>query len=225
MFEATSINRPVPAIQPPMAIQQVELRMIRLLDIVVSAAMLVFLFPLLLLVSAAVFIADPGPVIFKQRRLGWGGNTFFCLKFRSMALDADKRLAALLLNNPTARAEWERDHKLKDDPRVTSIGRILRKSSIDELPQLWNVLRGDMTLVGPRPIVEAEIVRYGRYFQDYCRVQPGLTGLWQISGRSATSYRRRVALDVIYVRSKSFKLNLKILSMTIPSVLLLSGAY
>ncbi|WP_201781056.1 sugar transferase [Sphingomonas sp. Leaf343] len=208
-----------------MAIQQVELRMIRLLDIVVSAAMLVFLFPLLLLVSAAVFIADPGPVIFKQRRLGWGGNTFFCLKFRSMALDADKRLAALLLNNPTARAEWERDHKLKDDPRVTSIGRILRKSSIDELPQLWNVLRGDMTLVGPRPIVEAEIVRYGRYFQDYCRVQPGLTGLWQISGRSATSYRRRVALDVIYVRSKSFKLNLKILSMTIPSVLLLSGAY
>ncbi|KQR80268.1 hypothetical protein ASG07_15620 [Sphingomonas sp. Leaf343] len=196
-----------------------------MLDIVVSAAMLVFLFPLLLLVSAAVFIADPGPVIFKQRRLGWGGNTFFCLKFRSMALDADKRLAALLLNNPTARAEWERDHKLKDDPRVTSIGRILRKSSIDELPQLWNVLRGDMTLVGPRPIVEAEIVRYGRYFQDYCRVQPGLTGLWQISGRSATSYRRRVALDVIYVRSKSFKLNLKILSMTIPSVLLLSGAY
>jgi lipopolysaccharide/colanic/teichoic acid biosynthesis glycosyltransferase len=208
-----------------MAIQQVELRMIRLLDIVVSAAMLVFLFPLLLLVSVAVFIADPGPVIFKQRRLGWGGNNFFCLKFRSMALDADKRLAALLLNNPTARAEWERDHKLKDDPRVTGIGRILRKSSIDELPQLWNVLRGDMTLVGPRPIVEAEIVRYGRYFQDYCRVQPGLTGLWQISGRSATSYRRRVALDVIYVRSKSFKLNLKILSMTIPSVLLLSGAY
>jgi lipopolysaccharide/colanic/teichoic acid biosynthesis glycosyltransferase len=141
-----------------------------------------------------------------------------------MVSDADVRLVQLLAESAQAREEWARDHKLRRDPRITPIGSFLRRSSLDELPQLFNVLKGEMSLVGPRPIVHSEIERYGRYFREYCRVRPGITGLWQISGRSNVSYRRRVALDVTYVRSKSLVLDIKILALTLPCVLVARGS-
>ena len=196
----------------------------RALDIVLSLSALIFLAPLLLLVALLVYIVDPGPILFGHRRLGMDGRTFRCWKFRSMVVDADARLKALLASDPVARAEWEADHKLRSDPRVTRIGHFLRKSSLDELPQFFNVLMGDMSLVGPRPIVIDEIAKYGRYFDNYCRVRPGITGLWQISGRNDVSYRRRVALDVAYVRSKSLALDMRILLLTVPRVVARRGA-
>lgn len=198
---------------------------VRALDIILSLAIMLFLAPLLIVVAAIIFFTDPGPVIFGHQRVGRNGTKFKCLKFRSMVMDADARLAELLASDPAARQEWARDHKLRNDPRITPFGRFLRKSSIDELPQLINVLLGDMSLVGPRPIVAAEIVRYGRYFDHYCRVRPGLTGLWQISGRNDISYRRRVAADVAYSRSRTWRFDVQILMMTVPCVLLAKGSY
>ena len=141
-----------------------------------------------------------------------------------MRTDADERLHHLLASDPQARIEWARDHKLRQDPRITPLGVFLRRSSLDELPQFLNVLRGEMSLVGPRPIVEAEIPRYGRYFVHYCANKPGITGLWQISGRNDVGYRRRVAMDVIYARRRSIGLYLWILLATAPAVLLRRGA-
>jgi lipopolysaccharide/colanic/teichoic acid biosynthesis glycosyltransferase len=197
---------------------------VRILDIVIACAALVFLAPLLLLVAALVYIADPGPIFFAHRRLGQNGRSFPCLKFRTMVVDAEQRLAHLLSTSEEARAEWARDFKLRHDPRITPIGSFLRKSSIDELPQLINVLRGEMSIVGPRPIVEGEISRYGRYYVHYSAVKPGLTGLWQVSGRNDVSYRRRVALDVSYARNKCLGLDLRILVMTVPAVLMAKGS-
>jgi exopolysaccharide production protein ExoY len=198
---------------------------IRALDITISVLALIFLAPLLIFVAVAVYFTDPGPIFFAHRRIGRNGQAFPCLKFRSMVIDADRRLSELLSMDPHARFEWEQDHKLRNDPRITVIGAFLRRSSIDELPQLVNVLRGDMSIVGPRPIVEDEIVRYGRKFKMYCRVRPGITGLWQVSGRNDISYRRRVACDVIYARSKSLIFDLKIILMTLPAVLHAKGSY
>ncbi len=195
------------------------------LDIILTILALVFLAPLMFVVGAVVWLQDGGPCFYAQTRIGRGGITFKCLKFRSMLVDADQRLLALLARDPVAKAEWERDHKLRNDPRITAIGSFLRRSSLDEIPQLVNVLRGEMSLVGPRPIVAAEASRYGRYMRDYCSVTPGITGLWQVSGRNDVSYRRRVALDVTYARSKSLWLDLKILAATIPAVLLRKGSY
>jgi exopolysaccharide production protein ExoY len=197
----------------------------RMLDVGLSLVALIFFFPLLVVIGLLVYAFDPGPIFFAQKRIGLGGMQFSCFKFRSMAVDAEKRLHDLLANDAEARAEWDRDHKLRNDPRITGIGRILRKSSLDELPQLFNVLRGDMSLVGPRPIVPAEIMRYGNYFRYYCAVRPGITGLWQISGRNDVSYRRRVAYDVSYSRSRSLMLNVRIIAFTVPSVLLARGSY
>ena len=202
-----------------------DLSLGRTLDVLLSLSALIFLAPLLLLVALLVYIVDPGPVLFGHRRLGKDGRTFRCWKFRSMVVDADVRLRALLESDPTARAEWEADHKLRNDPRITRIGQFLRKSSLDELPQFFNVLMGEMSLVGPRPIVGDEVAKYGRYFADYCRVRPGITGLWQISGRNDVSYRRRVALDVSYVRSKSVALDMGILLLTVPRVVARRGSY
>jgi exopolysaccharide production protein ExoY len=202
-----------------------DLSVERLVDIALSISALIFLAPLMLLVALAVYIVDPGPVLFGHRRLGKDGRTFRCWKFRSMVVDADARLQALLASDPQARAEWEADHKLRNDPRVTRIGHFLRKSSLDELPQFFNVLMGEMSLVGPRPIVSDEVAKYGRYFANYCRVRPGITGLWQISGRNDISYRRRVAIDVAYVRSKSLALDLSILLLTVPRVVARRGSY
>lgn len=198
---------------------------IRIVDIAVSLSALAFLAPLLLLVALAIAIFDPGPVFFAHSRIGRGNKMFPCLKFRSMVVDSAARLEQALNADPALRAEWDRDQKLRNDPRITWIGKFLRRSSIDELPQLWNVLRGQMSLVGPRPIVPAEVRHYGRYFKDYCRVRPGITGLWQISGRNDVSYRRRVAFDVIYVRTKSLSRDITILAKTVPAVLLARGSY
>ena len=142
-----------------------------------------------------------------------------------MHANGDQLLADLLAADPAAREEWNRDHKLRRDPRVSTIGSFLRKTSLDELPQLLNVLAGTMSIVGPRPIVQAEAQRYGRYFSAYCQVRPGITGLWQVSGRNSTSYRRRVACDVAYVRSKASITDLQIMVRTIPAVCFARGAY
>jgi lipopolysaccharide/colanic/teichoic acid biosynthesis glycosyltransferase len=198
---------------------------LRVFDVALALAALVFFLPLMLLLAILVFVTNPGPVIFAHRRIGKGGRHFHCLKFRTMAVDAEQRLAHLLATDEGARIEWTRDHKLRDDPRVTRLGSFLRKTSLDELPQLINVLRGEMSLVGPRPIVDAERIRYGRYFAHYCQVRPGITGLWQISGRNNVSYRRRVAFDVAYSRSRSLAFDAKILAATIPSVLMARGSY
>jgi len=228
MRNATTVlenNDPGAAVDVPQHPYSFGRMVTRMIDIIVSSLSILFLLPLLTLVAIAVFVSDPGPIVFRQMRLGHRGRYFPCYKFRTMVRDADARLAELLLTDADARAQWERDHKLKDDPRIIGIGRFLRKSSIDELPQFFNVLKGEMSLVGPRPIVEKECVRYGRYIAHYCSVKPGITGLWQISGRNDTTYRRRVALDVAYSRSKSLKLDILIMANTIPSVLLAKGSY
>jgi len=191
----------------------------RILDVTVAACILVLLLPLLALAALAVAISSPGPVIFKHKRIGLNGREFGCYKFRSMHIDAEARLAALLNNSAELQREWNRNQKLKHDPRITAVGNLLRLTSIDELPQLINVLRGDMSLVGPRPIIRAEVPRYGRYITTYISVRPGITGIWQVSGRNNLSYRRRVAADVLYARSKSLWLDLKILLLTIPAVI------
>jgi lipopolysaccharide/colanic/teichoic acid biosynthesis glycosyltransferase len=197
---------------------------IRVLDVCISIALLAFLAPLMALIALAVFVFDPGPVIFAHRRVGRSGTPFHCYKFRSMYLGAEERLQAVLAADPARRAEWIRDQKLSDDPRVTRLGSVLRITSLDELPQLVNVLKGEMSLVGPRPIVQAEVARYGRFIAAYYSVKPGLTGLWQVTGRSNTTYRRRVASDVFYARSRSMVLDLRILAATVPAVIAARGS-
>lgn len=202
-----------------------DLALARCVDLLIAILALVFLAPLLVVLAMLVMAQDGGPAVFGHRRVGRHGKTFRCLKFRSMVTDADTRLTRHLEINPAARAEWAVDHKLRNDPRVTPLGRFLRQSSLDELPQLLNVLRGEMSLVGPRPIVEGEIHRYGRYFAHYCRVRPGITGLWQVMGRNDVSYRRRVALDVTYVRRSSAYTYFAVLARTVPAVLNRQGVY
>jgi lipopolysaccharide/colanic/teichoic acid biosynthesis glycosyltransferase len=205
--------------------RSVEQAMTSAMNVAVAVVALAFVLPVLLAAALVVYAQDGGPVLFAHRRIGLNGRTFYCLKFRSMAVDAEARLAALLASDPVARAEWEQSHKLRNDPRVTRVGAFLRKTSLDELPQLLNVLRGDMSLVGPRPIVEAEVARYGRHFRAYCAVKPGITGLWQVSGRNDTSYRKRVALDCVYARRRSLGLDAYIIVATLPAVLTRRGSY
>ena len=195
------------------------------LEKIIAALILVFLVPLMIISALLIKMYDGGPVLFKHRRIGRGGSSFYCLKFRTMTTDADARLAELLARDEAARREWACEHKLRNDPRVTPIGRFMRRSSLDELPQLLNVIRGEMRLVGPRPIVEGEIPRYGRRFAHYCAVKPGLTGLWQVSGRNDVEYRRRVALDYLYVKRRSVALDMWILIATIPAVIQSRGSY
>ncbi|MBU6406829.1 MAG: sugar transferase [Alphaproteobacteria bacterium] len=194
------------------------------IDIVSSLAGLVFLAPLYLTIAIAIMIFDPGPVLFGHERVGRQGRTFKCWKFRSMVLDSKQRLQSLLASDPAAAQEWAATQKLSNDPRITPLGRFLRKTSLDELPQFWNVLCGDMSLVGPRPITREELDRYGRDRRYYLVVRPGISGLWQISGRSQSSYEERVALDRRYVETWSFWRDLKIVAMTIPAVLMSRGA-
>ena len=197
----------------------------RALDFIGAAIGLVLLAPFFLIVALMVR-ADGGPAFFAHQRVGRGGKLFGCLKFRSMVVDSQARLEALLANDPAARAEWEATRKLKNDPRITRIGRFLRSTSLDELPQLINVLRGEMSLVGPRPVQEAEIDRYyGASAAHYMAVRPGITGLWQVSGRSETSYESRVALDVAYVSRPSMLADLSILLRTPVAVVSRRGAH
>lgn len=191
----------------------------RILDIAIASTAIVLLAPLLVVVALLVRRSMGGPVIFSHPRIGQDGREFDCYKFRSMVVNGNEILKRHLENNPAAAAEWERTRKLRDDPRILPLGHMLRKTSIDELPQLWNVLKGDMSCVGPRPIVRAELEKYGIHARHYLRTRPGLTGLWQISGRSSSSYRRRVVLDTKYVRGYSFLIDLWILVRTIPAVI------
>ena len=199
----------------------------RAMDVVLSVTALLVLLPVLLALTAAV-AADGGPALFSHQRVGRGGRPFGCLKFRSMRLDADRQLAALLASNPTARLEWQATRKLRRDPRVTTIGRVLRATSLDELPQLVNVLRGDMSLVGPRPVVQEELEQHyapAAAVADYLSVRPGVTGPWQVSGRSEMGYQERVALDTDYARNPSLRKDLALLARTVVVVLRRRGAY
>ena len=196
----------------------------RAVDLIVATALLALIAPALLMISFLVRL-DGGPALFRHRRIGRGGHSFLCLKFRTMRVDAEQILHDLLDRDPEARKEWDRDFKLRDDPRITRLGRILRRTSIDELPQLINVLKGEMSLVGPRPIVEAEIPRYGGAITFYLRCRPGITGLWQVTGRNNTSYTERVTLDVEYERDISVWRDCHILAKTVIIVLTRNGAY
>lgn len=197
---------------------------LRAIDVLGSGILLLILAPLMLLIAILVFVMDPGPVLFAHSRVGKRGRSFNCLKFRSMIVNAEAELQALLLNDERARAEWELSHKLNDDPRINGIGRFLRATSLDELPQLFNVFIGSMSLVGPRPVTLSELPRYSAAANLYASVRPGLTGLWQVSGRSHLSYDQRVALDVAYIESRSVRVNLAILWRTPAAVLLGRGA-
>jgi Undecaprenyl-phosphate galactose phosphotransferase WbaP len=196
----------------------------RVLDVIGATALGLIFCPLIVAI-AILLRREGGPVIFAHRRVGRDGKAFDCLKFRSMVPDADRVLREVLEQHPELKAEWIRDHKLRHDPRVTAVGRFLRRTSLDELPQLWNVLRGEMSLVGPRPVVREELLRYGRCAGIYLSARPGVTGLWQVKGRTNTDYRRRVVLDVYYVRRHNVFLDLYILVRTTHVVLGGSGAY
>lgn len=196
----------------------------RLLDVAGAAGLLVLFLPVMLTVTV-VLRWHGGPALFRHRRVGAGGRDFPCLKFRTMHVDAERMLRELLERDPAAREEWERTFKLRDDPRVTRVGRFLRRTSLDELPQLFNVLRGEMSLVGPRPIVEKEVVFYDKYYRYYQQCRPGITGLWQVSGRSDVDYERRVELDCAYVTSWSVLRDVVILLRTPARVLRRDGAY
>lgn len=196
----------------------------RCFDIFGASLAIVILSPLILAIVAFAY-ASGGSALFMHRRVGEGGRFFNCIKFRTMVPNADEVLQNLLNSNREIKEEWLRDHKLRDDPRVTRLGRFLRRTSLDELPQLWNVLRGEMSLVGPRPVVPEELRRYGNKVTTFLSARPGITGLWQISGRNDTDYRRRVALDVCYVRSRSLLLDVIILAKTLPAVFARNGAY
>lgn len=181
--------------------------------------------PILIFIAIWIYIDSPGPVIFKHMRIGKNGKKFPCYKFRSMCIDAKEKMAELLENDPVAKAEWERDFKLKNDPRITKSGTFLRKTSLDELPQIFNVLKGEMSLVGPRPVIKEELERYGEYVDDYLMVKPGITGMWQVSGRSDIDYTERVLLDSWYVRNWSVWIDIVMLVKTFKVVLLRKGAY
>ena len=197
----------------------------RIFDIVLCFLGLVVVIPVMAVIAILIRLDSPGPVFFSHRRIGQGGREFSCYKFRTMIPDAEKVLKTYLKAHPDVRSEWECDFKLKHDPRVTSIGAFLRKTSLDELPQVWNVIKGDMSLVGPRPIISAEIPKYGEYFADFCLVPPGITGMWQVNGRSDTTYEERVQMDTWYVRNWSVWIDIIYLLKTVTVVLARKGAY
>lgn len=194
------------------------------MDIVLALVGLVFAAPIMLIVAILIKSSDRGTILFAQNRIGLQGETFKCYKFRTMVMDASEQLRLLLERDPEARREWEATQKLKKDPRITALGRFLRKSSLDELPQLINILRGEMSIVGPRPIVQSEIEKYGPFYPSYAAVRPGLTGLWQVNGRSDTEYDQRVQLDRAYAENWSVTSDMAIVAKTIPALLFSRGA-
>lgn len=197
----------------------------RFIDIVGSFSLIIILSPVLLLLYA-IISRDGGQGVFKHRRMGKGNKAFDCLKFRSMAVNSKELLEDLLENDPDARKEWNEGFKLKNDPRITKVGKLLRATSLDELPQLFNVLVGDMSLVGPRPVVEEELSYYPSVAREkYFSVRPGMTGLWQVSGRSDVDYNQRVMLDVHYVDNLHLRTDLVLLFKTVGVVFLRKGAY
>jgi len=197
----------------------------RVMDIALVILSLPVLLPALFIVGALVKLTSPGPVFFSHRRICRDGAFFSMWKFRTMCVNSSDVLEQYLAKHPKARTEWSRTHKLRTDPRITPVGLFLRRYSLDELPQVWNVLRGQMSLVGPRPIVAAEVEKYADRFEFYCRVKPGVTGLWQVSGRSKLSYDARVKLDCDYVNRWSLFRDTRILACTFKSVVNRDGAY
>jgi exopolysaccharide production protein ExoY len=197
----------------------------RVLDIAIALAAAIVFLSVILLICIGIKLQDGGPILFVQERIGRNGRPFRCLKFRSMVEDAEARLARVLAAHPERQAEWAAFRKLKDDPRITRFGEFLRRSSLDELPQLYNILKGDMSVVGPRPILANELPLYGRWMRYYISVKPGLTGLWQISGRNDVAFRTRVAFDRIYARTIGVKSYILILFATVPAVLARRGSY
>jgi len=193
----------------------------RAIDISVSAILIVVLFPLLLVVALLIKLDSRGPILIRIRSMGKGGTTFDSLKLRTMVENADD----ILNNNPNLKQEFGKNFKLRDDPRVTRLGKVLRRTSINELPQLLNVLKGDMSLVGPRTITPDEVDRYGPMHKKLLTVTPGMTGLWQVSGRHELSYEKRIELDMYYIDNRTLLLDLKILIRTIPAVVSMRGAY
>lgn len=194
-------------------------------DMVCTFIGMILISPILVFIGIWIYLDSPGPIIFKQTRIGKNGKEFYCYKFRTMCVDAEEKLKNLLKHDPQAKAEWEKDFKLKEDPRITKSGDFLRKTSLDELPQIFNVLKGEMSLVGPRPIVEAEVVRYSKYIADYYMVRPGITGIWQTSGRSDVTYDERVQMDTWYVRNWNVWLDIILLWRTFKVVIDKKGAY
>jgi exopolysaccharide production protein ExoY len=191
----------------------------RVMDLAIAITALLLLFPVMLMVMALIKATMGGPVIFSHDRIGYRGRVFRCYKFRTMVVNGDEILQRHLAENAAAAKEWNETRKLRNDPRITLLGHMLRKSSLDELPQLINVLRGEMSCVGPRPIVADELRHYGRDASEYLRARPGLTGAWQVSGRNSLEYARRVALDCNYVRNWSAWRDLVILSKTVVAVM------
>jgi exopolysaccharide production protein ExoY len=194
-------------------------------DIVVAAVGLLLLSPLFLMIALLVKCSDGGSVFYGHRRVGRNGELFHCLKFRTMVPNGDQVLAAYFSRNPEARKEWNATRKLQNDPRVTGVGAVLRKLSLDELPQIINILRGEMSIVGPRPVVADELEMYGGAADYYLKSRPGLTGLWQVSGRNDVSYETRVAFDRHYVENWSLAADVRIILKTIPAVCLSRGSY
>jgi Undecaprenyl-phosphate galactose phosphotransferase WbaP len=197
----------------------------RAMDIILSGVALLILYPFYLVVAGLIYIDSPGRILYRQLRLGKRGKPFTMYKLRTMYLNADDILSSTLTKDPTLREEWDRYQKLKEDPRITRVGRILRRFSIDELAQLWNVLRGEMSLVGPRPIMLNQQEMYGENYQHYVRVAPGISGLWQINGRNQTSFSKRAEVDMEYVISWSVWLDIYIIVRTIWVVLRRDGAF
>lgn len=199
----------------------------RIFDLSFSLACLILGAPIFLAIFILILFSSPGFPIYAHERVGRGGRLFRCYKFRTMYLDAEERLEKILQDNPQMRQEWETNFKLKNDPRITPVGSFLRRTSLDELPQFWNVLKGDLSIVGPRPVVMEEL---HKYFADKApkvlSVRPGLTGLWQVSGRSdIENYQQRIALDEKYVDQRNFWYDLKLIAKTIPAMILSKGAY
>lgn len=198
----------------------------RAFDIFFSILILILTAPLMAFIAMAVRISSRGKIVYAHERIGRGGKPFRCYKFRTMYPNADERLRDILNNSPELKKEWDQTHKLKNDPRVTPIGKFLRKTSLDEFPQFWNVLKGDLSVVGPRPVVQYEVERHlGIKAAKLLSIRPGLTGLWQVSGRNDLSYATRIKMDEQYVDTQSMLLDLKIIGKTIPSMFISKGAY
>jgi exopolysaccharide production protein ExoY len=197
----------------------------RLLDIIFAGSVLLVTLPLFVTVGVVLLLVNGRPIFFSHQRIGFKGKTFRCLKFRTMARNSENVLRAFLCENPKAAQEWEASQKLRNDPRISPFGAALRRTSIDELPQLLNVLRGDMSCVGPRPITREEMSRYGALIDTYLKTRPGLTGLWQVQGRSDTTYDQRVKLDTDYVTNWSYSRDLVIILKTLPALLSRNGSY
>ncbi|WP_227271324.1 sugar transferase [Roseobacter weihaiensis] len=191
----------------------------RTLDVAISLTMLVVFSPLIAGLALLVYSSSPGPVFYRHSRVGYRNRPFDCLKLRTMVVNANEVLEKHLQRDADARDEWEQTKKLRNDPRVTAVGHVLRKLSLDELPQLYNVLRGDMSLVGPRPVPTDELRRYGKSSRFYLRARPGITGLWQVSGRNNTTYKRRIAYDRAYVTHFSTATDIAILAQTLPAAM------